>query len=92
MRIGIVAVSSPFQQATADRVLAHAQDLFPDNPPELYVHPNSFLQQNHFAGSDTARTESFLDIANDPDFDALWFARGGYGRRCHGLFARCFVD
>lgn len=79
MRIGIVAVSSPFQQATADRVLAHAQDLFPDNPPELYVHPNSFLQQNHFAGSDAARTEAFLDIANDPEFDALWFARGGYG-------------
>ncbi len=25
------------------------------------------------------RAEAFVEIANDPDFDALWFARGGYG-------------
>jgi muramoyltetrapeptide carboxypeptidase len=79
MRIGIVAASSPFEQGTADRVVALAHALFPDNPPELYVHPNSFLKQGHFAGSDAERAEAFLAIANDPSFDALWFARGGYG-------------
>jgi muramoyltetrapeptide carboxypeptidase len=79
MRIGIVAASSPFERAAADRVMALSTALFPDNPPELYVHPNSFLKHGHFAGSDAERTEAFLAIANDPAFDALWFARGGYG-------------
>jgi len=79
MRIGIVAASSPFEQGVADRVIARSKALFPENPPELYVHPNSFLKHGHFAGSDTERAEAFLAIANDPAFDALWFARGGYG-------------
>jgi len=79
MRIGIVAASSPFEQGVADRVIARSKALFPENPPELYVHPNSFLKHGHFAGSDTQRAEAFLAIANDPAFDALWFARGGYG-------------
>lgn len=79
MRIGIVAASSPFARDTAERVIAQASALFPDDPPELYVHPNSFLTHGHFAGSDAERAEAFLAIANDPAFDALWFARGGYG-------------
>jgi len=79
MRIGIVGASSPFEQDIANRVIAYSKTLFPENPPELYVHPNSFLTQGHFAGSDAERAEAFLAIANDPAFDALWFARGGYG-------------
>ncbi|WP_299326631.1 LD-carboxypeptidase [Parasphingopyxis sp.] len=79
MRIGIVAAGSPFDPDIADRVKALAASLFPGNPPELIVHPNSFLRHGHFAGPDRARTEAFLDIANDPGIDALWFARGGYG-------------
>lgn len=79
MRIGIVAASSPFTRDTAERVVAQAKALFPENPPELHVHPNSFLTNGHFAGNDAERAEAFLAIANDPAFDALWFARGGYG-------------
>jgi len=79
MRIGIVAICSPFEQDIADRVVARAAALFPKDPPELIVHPNSFLKHGHFAGSDGQRLEAFLDTANDPDIDALWFARGGYG-------------
>ncbi|MEO1168333.1 MAG: LD-carboxypeptidase [Pseudomonadota bacterium] len=79
VRIGIVAVSSPFEPDIADRVKQLAASLFPANPPELVVHPNSFLRHGHFAGPDSARSQAFLDIANDPDIDALWFARGGYG-------------
>ncbi|WP_328804997.1 LD-carboxypeptidase [Parasphingopyxis marina] len=78
-RIGIVATSSPFERDTAERVEALAAALYPENPPALVVHPNSFLRHNHFAGDDAARAEAFLAIANDPDIDALWFARGGYG-------------
>ena len=65
MRIGIVAASSPFEQDIADRVIARSKALFPENPPEFYVHPNSFLKQGHFAGSDAERAEAFLAIAND---------------------------
>ena len=27
----------------------------------------------------TKRVQAFLDIANDESYDAVWFARGGYG-------------
>lgn len=79
MKIGIVAPSSPFERTVADRVEALAATLFPESPPELVFHPNCFLRHNHFAGTDAERTRAFLDIANDPTIDAVWFARGGYG-------------
>ncbi len=37
------------------------------------------MSSGHFAGDDAARAASFVDIANDPAFDAVWFGRGGYG-------------
>ena len=46
---------------------------------ELVFHPQCFLSDGHFAGPDAARAEAFVECANDPGFDALWFARGGYG-------------
>ena len=29
--------------------------------------------------TDEQRAAAFLEFANDPAFDAIWFARGGYG-------------
>ena len=46
---------------------------------EIVFHPQCFLTHNHFAGTDAARAEAFVEYANDPGFDALWCARGGYG-------------
>ncbi|WP_367947316.1 LD-carboxypeptidase [Sphingopyxis sp. BSNA05] len=46
---------------------------------ELVFAEQCFSEQGHFAGSDTQRTDSFVSLANDPDIDAIWFARGGYG-------------
>lgn len=79
VRIGIVAPSSPFERTTADRVRALAERLFPENAPELRFHTQCFLRDGHFAGNDATRTGAFLDFANDPGIDAVWFARGGYG-------------
>jgi len=46
---------------------------------ELAFHPQCFLSSGHFAGSDAERAASFVEMANDASFDALWFGRGGYG-------------
>ena len=77
MRIGIVAPSTPILPETAARVTAIAAAAFPD--VELVFHPQCFLSHRHFAGEDSERAAAFIEIANDPAFDALWFARGGYG-------------
>lgn len=76
-RIGIVAPASRMIPEIADRVLSFAAGEFPD--AELVFHPQCFGTAGHFAGSDAARAEAFLEIANDAAFDALWVARGGYG-------------
>lgn len=76
MRIGVVAPSTPVTEELADRVRAIAAG-FPGL--EIEFHPQCFAQHNHFAGTDEVRTEAFVAMANDPGFDALWFARGGYG-------------
>ena len=77
MRIGIVAPSTPILAETAERVKALAAADFPG--VELVFHPQCFLSHRHFAGEDEVRAEAFVEVANDPAFDALWFARGGYG-------------
>jgi muramoyltetrapeptide carboxypeptidase len=61
----------------AARVAALAEAEFPD--VELHFHPQCFQSDGHFAGPDALRLEALLDCANDPGFDAVWFARGGYG-------------
>lgn len=77
MRIGVVAPSSRFSEEAAGRVLALAAAEFP--AVKLVFHPQCFLTHKHFAGPDEARAAAFVEYANDPGFDALWFARGGYG-------------
>jgi len=77
MRIGIVAPSSRFSEEAAKRTQAIAAAKFP--AVELVFHPQCFLVDGHFAGDDAARGQAFVDYANDSAFDAVWFARGGYG-------------
>ena len=75
--IGIVAPSSRLDPSVVEPVRALARTM--DPPVELLFHPQCFLSSGHFAGDDEARARAFLDVANDPNFDALWMARGGYG-------------
>lgn len=77
MRIGIVAPSTPIERDLAIGVTALAAREFP--VAELRFHPQCFFVHGHFAGDDTSRADAFVDMANDPDLDAIWFARGGYG-------------
>ena len=46
---------------------------------DLTFHPQCYARHGHFAGDDAARLRAFLDCANDPAIDAVWFAAGGYG-------------
>ena len=77
MRIAVVAPSTPLEPALADKVLALAAAEFPE--AELVISPQCFLRHGHFAGEDHVRARAFIDAANDPAFDAIWCARGGYG-------------
>ena len=78
-KIGVVAPASPMSADVATRVPALAKRLYPDRTPEIVFHPQCFASHGHFAGDDETRALAFLDIANDEDYDAVWFARGGYG-------------
>lgn len=75
-RIAICAPSAPFTQEDARRVSALAAE-FPGI--ELNFHAQCFESEGHFAGPDERRLAALLECANDPAFDAVWFARGGYG-------------
>ncbi len=77
MRIGIVAPSTPIGADVSDAVQRIAAERFPE--VELVFHPQCFRTYGHFAGTDEERAAAFLQVANEPGLDALWFARGGYG-------------
>ncbi|MBV1917703.1 MAG: LD-carboxypeptidase [Sphingomonadaceae bacterium] len=76
-RIAICAPSTALTQQCVDRVTQLGAAEFPDL--ELHWHPQCLASEGHFAGSDAQRLESLVECANDPAFDAVWFARGGYG-------------
>ena len=76
-RIAICAPSTPMLPEDAARVSALALVEFPEI--ELHFHPQCFRSEGHFAGPDSARLAALVECANDPGFDAVWFARGGYG-------------
>ena len=78
-RIGVVAPASRMSADVAERVPALARRLYPERAPEIVFHPQCFASHGHFAGDDATRAQALLDIANDESFDAVWFARGGYG-------------
>ena len=77
MRIAVVAPSTPIGEEVAAEVRALAAERQPQ--AEIVFHPQCFRIHNHFAGTDKERADALVETANDPGFDALWFARGGYG-------------
>lgn len=79
LRIGVVAPGTRIDPELAERVKRLAADCFLDRAPEIVFHKQCFLSAGHFAGDDAARAAAFVEFANDPGLDAIWFARGGYG-------------
>lgn len=76
-RIAICAPATPLPRAHADAVTALAATEYP--ALQLDFHPQCFVEDGHFAGPDSVRLAAFLECANDPGSDAVWFAKGGYG-------------
>ncbi len=72
-----MAPARTLEPETAQRVLELTTHIAPNIA--LRMHPQCFERYGHFAGPDTARAKAFLELANDPGVDAVWFARGGYG-------------
>ncbi|MGZ9100626.1 MAG: LD-carboxypeptidase [Brevundimonas sp.] len=79
MKIGIVNASSRFNRERAEAVEAWFAANIPDGSIKVVFHPASFGKHGHFGGDDASRAAAFVEYANDPRLDAVWFARGGYG-------------
>lgn len=76
--IAVVAPANRLAPEAAGLVAALAATQYGDRL-SVHFHPQCFLSSGHFAGTDKERSAAFLEVANDPAFDAVWFARGGYG-------------
>ena len=76
MKIAVVAPSNTLKREAAEQVQAIADRR---GDCELVFHPQCFLSDGHFAGSDGERLASLREVMADPSVEALWFARGGYG-------------
>jgi len=77
LKIGIVAPSVALEAHTAAAVEKFAAEKFPG--VSLRFHPQCFEKDGHFAGPDDVRRKALVETANDPEIEAIWFARGGYG-------------
>lgn len=76
MKIAVVAPSCPLRPEAAEAVRAIVARR---GDAELLIHPQCFLSDGHFAGSDAERLTALREVMTDPSIDAVWFARGGYG-------------
>jgi muramoyltetrapeptide carboxypeptidase len=76
-KIALCCPGKPLLRERADAVLALAAREFPQ--VDLRFHDQCFTTDGHFAGNDATRLAALLDVANDPEVDAVWFAMGGYG-------------
>ena len=76
MKIAVVAPSCTLSREAAERLEALVQER---GDCEVAVHPQCFLTDGHFAGTDEQRLAALREVMADPGVDAIWFARGGYG-------------
>jgi muramoyltetrapeptide carboxypeptidase len=76
MKIAVVAPSNSLKREAAERVEAIVGGR---GDCEVAFHPQCFLSDGHFAGSDEQRLAALREVMADPSVDAVWFARGGYG-------------
>ncbi len=76
MKIAVVAPSCTLSRAAAEQVTSIAAAR---GDCDVMIHPQCFVSDGHFAGSDDERLDALRQVMADPAVDAVWFARGGYG-------------
>jgi len=76
-RIAICAPATPITRDHAQALEELVAEEFPQH--SVHFHDQCFAQDGHFAGSDMVRLAALVECANDPSFDIVWFAKGGYG-------------
>lgn len=75
--VAIVAPSGILKNKTAE--IDQARSLLKSWGLHTVVGKNVFTQNNHFAGTDSQRSEDLQMAMDDPKISAIWCARGGYG-------------
>ncbi len=75
--IAICAPATPITREHASALEALIAAEFPMH--RVTFHEQCFARSGHFAGDDLTRLSALVECANDPAFDAVWFAKGGYG-------------
>ncbi|WP_086617270.1 LD-carboxypeptidase [Erythrobacter tepidarius] len=75
--IAICAPATPITREHQAALEALVAAEFPGH--RVTFHEQCFERQGHFAGDDLRRLTALLECANDPAFDVVWFAKGGYG-------------
>ncbi|MEO1041416.1 MAG: LD-carboxypeptidase [Pseudomonadota bacterium] len=79
MKIAVVAPSRSLPRQAADQLFSLKEKHSELSNVTISIDDQCFAASGHFAGDDQARAAAFLDAANDPTIDTVWFARGGYG-------------
>lgn len=75
--IAICAPATPITREHQAALEALVAAEFPGH--RVTFHDQCFDREGHFAGDDLRRLSALLECANDPAFDVVWFAKGGYG-------------
>jgi len=75
--IAICAPATPIDREHQIALEALVAAEFPGH--RVTFHEQCFARAGHFAGDDLRRLTALLECANDPAFDVVWFAKGGYG-------------
>jgi muramoyltetrapeptide carboxypeptidase len=75
--IAICAPATPLTHEQRDALMALVAAEFPAH--RVTFHDQCFERAGHFAGDDLRRLTALLECSNDPAFDVVWFAKGGYG-------------
>lgn len=88
-----IAICAPATRITREHAAAFDQLLeaeFPQHSAQF--HEQCFADYAHFAGTDQQRMEALVECANDPSFDVVWFAKGGYGSNRIAQAAIAFMN
>ena len=73
--IGIAAISGPVAEAR----LRRGVEALEGRGYRVRLASNALAQSGFLAGTDDERARGYLELLEDPDIQAIFFARGGYG-------------